>query len=59
MTKSKLIEALSVLSTALDNPQNPRRDLYIQCALFVGNSLFMDFLGYRTDSQIFANHEWS
>lgn len=55
MTKSKLIEALSVL----DNPQNPRRDLYIQCTLFVGNSLFIDFLSYRTDSQIFANHEWS
>ena len=55
--EQKIIDALSVLAAALDNPQNPNREIYIKVALFTGMTLITDFLGYCTKSQIFQSHE--
>lgn len=55
--ESKVIEALSVLAAALDNPRKQRREVYIKAALFIGTRLFTDFLEYSNKSQIFHSHE--
>lgn len=56
-SRKKLVEALSVLAAALDNPRKPNKEIYIKAALFTGSTFFMDFLGYRTKTQIFQSHE--
>ena len=54
----KFIEALRVLSKALDDAKNPNRDMYIQAALFTGCAIFIDFLGHNAN-HILNNHDVS